>query len=65
MYHMGLVHFDQATNHCLLTLYMRAPLSLVLSLSQARWARQPNTSVVFGFRAYLDGMALFQNLSME
>jgi hypothetical protein len=36
MYHMGLVHFDQATKHCLLTLYMRAPLSLVLSLSQAQ-----------------------------
>jgi hypothetical protein len=35
MYHMGLVHFDQETKHCLLALYMRAPLSLVLSLSQA------------------------------
>jgi hypothetical protein len=33
---MGLIHFDQATKHCLLTLYMRAPLSLILSLSQAQ-----------------------------
>jgi hypothetical protein len=33
---MGLVHFDQATKHYLLALYMRAPLSLVLSLSQAQ-----------------------------
>jgi hypothetical protein len=30
MYNMGLVHFDQATKHCLLALYMRAPLTLVL-----------------------------------
>jgi hypothetical protein len=36
MYHISLVHFDQATKHCLLTLYIRAPLSLVLSLNQAQ-----------------------------
>jgi hypothetical protein len=36
MCHMGLVHFDQATKHFGLALYMRAPLSLVLSLSQAQ-----------------------------
>jgi hypothetical protein len=34
MYNMGLVHFNQATKHCLLALNMRALLSLVLSLSQ-------------------------------
>jgi hypothetical protein len=39
MYNMGLVHFDQATKHCLLALNMRAPLSLVLSLSQAQAGR--------------------------
>jgi hypothetical protein len=33
---MGLVHFDQATKHCLLALNMWAPLSLVLSLNQAQ-----------------------------
>jgi hypothetical protein len=36
MYNMSLVHFNQATKHCLLALNMRAPLSLVLSLSQAQ-----------------------------
>jgi hypothetical protein len=36
MYNMGLVHFDQATKHYLLAMYMRAPLSLVLSPSQAQ-----------------------------
>jgi hypothetical protein len=36
MYNMGLVYFDQATKHCLLTLYIRAPLSLVLLLNQAQ-----------------------------
>jgi hypothetical protein len=36
MYHMGLVHFDQETKHFGLALYMWAPLSLVLSLSQAQ-----------------------------
>jgi hypothetical protein len=36
MYNTSLVHFDQATKHCLLALNMRAPLSLVLSLSQAQ-----------------------------
>jgi hypothetical protein len=38
---MGLVHFDQATKHYLLALYMQALLSLVLSLSQAQ-ARSGN-----------------------
>jgi hypothetical protein len=32
---MGLVHFDQATKHFRWALYMRAPLSLGLSLRQA------------------------------
>jgi hypothetical protein len=36
MYNMGLVHFDQATKHCLVALYIRAPLSLVLSLGQTQ-----------------------------
>jgi hypothetical protein len=36
MYNMSLVHFDQATKHCLVALYIRAPLSLVLSLGQAQ-----------------------------
>jgi hypothetical protein len=36
MYNMDLVHFDQATKHCLVALYIRAPLSLVLSLGQAQ-----------------------------
>jgi hypothetical protein len=36
MYNMCLVYFDQATKQCLLAPYMRAPLSLVLSLGQAQ-----------------------------
>jgi hypothetical protein len=36
MYNIGLVYFDQATKYCLLALYIRALLSLVLSLSQAQ-----------------------------
>jgi hypothetical protein len=36
MCHMGQVYFDQATKHFRLALYMRAPLNLVLSLSQTQ-----------------------------
>ena len=36
IYHMGQAYFDQPTKHIRLAHYMRAPLSLVLSLSQAQ-----------------------------
>jgi hypothetical protein len=57
MYNMGLVHFDQATKHCLVALYIWAPLSLVLSLGQAQGGPSNQTHPI--------GLAMAYNKDLE